>query len=70
MGSGSGSGSLESECVSDEQCTLAAATCCECPSFATGIADPVFDSCAEVECPVLECATNVTAACLEHRCVI
>jgi hypothetical protein len=56
-------------CVDDSDCVPAAATCCECPTFAVMRNDPVVRACASVECQKDQCAQNVTTRCsAEHRC--
>ncbi|MEJ7597656.1 MAG: hypothetical protein WKG01_07085 [Kofleriaceae bacterium] len=54
-------------CAIDTDCALAAATCCECPTFAVSTLDPVYQACRGVECPDRECAANVTARCNDRQ---
>jgi hypothetical protein len=54
-------------CSIDADCVLAAPTCCACPTFAVPIVDPVARACANVDCPLSECAENVIARCGEDR---
>src|SRR6185503_5583271 len=59
------------ECVSDDQCVLAAATCCACPTFATSVYDPAGDACSGVTCPSPpSCADNVLAVCRDGGCEV
>ncbi|HEY5933676.1 MAG TPA: hypothetical protein VIU61_03550 [Kofleriaceae bacterium] len=55
----------QAPCTVDEDCRLAAATCCECPAFAVSKFDPKYQACRGVECPDRDCAENVTARCSE-----
>ncbi|MEO8702542.1 MAG: hypothetical protein ABI867_21030 [Kofleriaceae bacterium] len=50
-------------CFADNDCVPAAATCCECPTFATSASDPNTRACGQVECPPSVCPDNVEAAC-------
>lgn len=58
-------------CSIDSDCTLAAAKCCDCASFAVSAGDSLTDACGEVNCPPSSgtCA-NVRAACELGACVI
>jgi hypothetical protein len=58
-------GSVPGACISDAQCTLTSASCCECPTFATSIDDPKLDACTQVDCDndLSVCPTNVAATC-------
>jgi hypothetical protein len=38
-------------CGSDMDCVAVAPTCCECPTYATSVDDPVFLACSTVDCP-------------------
>lgn len=52
-----------STCFDSSQCVPAAATCCECPTFATNTDDPKVRVCEDVECPATSCAETVEASC-------
>lgn len=68
-GDDGGSGSAApGECVADGDCALAAPTCCECPTFAVPVADPLHASCANVVCPMMTCPMNVAASCNQNMC--
>src|SRR5688572_30476433 len=54
-------------CNRDDQCVLAAATCCECPSFAIRADDPANDACSGGSCEP-SCPTNVQAVCNSGSC--
>ncbi|HWU87122.1 MAG TPA: hypothetical protein VN253_07605 [Kofleriaceae bacterium] len=54
-------------CAVDEDCIAVGARCCECPTFAVHVNDPVRRACSPVECPPSECAANVTAVCSEEQ---
>lgn len=73
FGSGSGSGSVGSTldaCMVDGDCTLAAASCCACPTFAVGVSDPYAGACADVTCPTPPtCGDSLVAACRDFVCV-
>jgi hypothetical protein len=70
-GGGSGSGSSgASECSGDGDCTLAAATCCACPTFAVPQTDPAHLACADVTCPPNNCPNNVRATCTSNTCTL
>jgi hypothetical protein len=51
------------ECSIDGDCVLAAATCCDCPTYAVGIAEPTHQACGGISCPVSTCPNNVQAIC-------
>lgn len=75
MGSGAGSGGGGNApiwaCDSDADCVAAGATCCECPTYATGVDDPAVAACSEVECPgPQQCTSDVRAACESGTCVL
>lgn len=58
-------------CSRDTDCTLSAATCCECPTFAVSQSDPALRACAGVMCPGKdECPANVEAQCTDGDCVL
>ena len=61
-GSGGGPGALGA-CADSADCVLSAVTCCECPTFATGAADPTVEACDKVNCPPSSCPANVEAVC-------
>lgn len=70
-GMGSGSGAPQSFCSTDNECELAASSCCECPSFATNRGDPSNSACTGIVCPTPPvCPANVRAACnlTKHQC--
>jgi hypothetical protein len=71
LGSGSGSGGAGSpECADDSDCALAAATCCECPTFALSTRDPAAQACSQVQCPMQMCPSNARAACNQGACTL
>jgi hypothetical protein len=80
LGSGSGFGGGgggeptpapgEAECEQNSDCTLAASTCCECPTFALPTYAEPTDGCSDVMCPPLSCGSNVKAACVAGTCEI
>ncbi len=57
-------------CNVAEDCVLAGATCCDCPSFALTVDDPKVQACENVGCDndTSVCATNVEAACVANQC--
>ncbi len=60
-----------SSCTRDTDCATAAATCCECPTFAVNVDDPAHRACSGVMCPdPMTCEGNVRAACDAGRCVL
>lgn len=71
---GCGSGDLHdaaaTECVLDRDCMVAGARCCDCPTFAIPLSDPIREACAGVRCPDMHCPDNVRAACQEGRCAL
>jgi hypothetical protein len=70
-GSGSGDGGgLPSECQRDADCALAAAKCCDCPTFAVPLADPAHAACETVSCPVSTCPANAKAVCESGSCTL
>jgi len=52
-------------CNVDGDCAPAAATCCDCPTFAVNVADPSHRACTGVTCPPgrASCPDNVYATC-------
>jgi hypothetical protein len=68
-GDDQGSGSAAPpQCIGDGDCALAAPTCCECPTFAVPVNDPLHASCANVDCPTMTCPMNVAASCNQNMC--
>ncbi|CAN5800289.1 hypothetical protein BH11MYX3_BH11MYX3_47520 [soil metagenome] len=66
-----GAGNAPQLCNREEDCSLAAATCCDCPSFAVNQKDPAVRACTGVTCPGKDsCADNVHAACEDGMCVL
>jgi hypothetical protein len=65
---GRGSGGAPFQCSVDNDCALAGPTCCECPTFAVPIDDPLHASCDNVMCPAMTCPNNVAASCNEGEC--
>jgi hypothetical protein len=63
-----GHGSAAIGCATNDDCALAGAKCCECPTFAASKGDPAVTACAEVACPVEACPPNVQAACTAGMC--
>jgi hypothetical protein len=57
-------------CAVDDDCVAAAATCCDCPTFAVGADDPATRACTGVTCPGQACPGNVRAACDQGACVL
>ena len=58
-------------CSVDEDCALAAAACCECPTIAVAAGDPKLDACSDVDCmdPAPTCS-RVRAVCEENLCEV
>ena len=51
-------------CAVDTDCVAIAPTCCDCPTYATSRADPLYQACADVMCPPnMGSCPPVTAAC-------
>ena len=65
-----GPGSVFAQCAEDDDCIPAAATCCECPTFAVPADDPGQRACNGVECEAHACPGNVRAACSAGQCVL
>jgi len=66
-GGGAGSASL---CTIDSDCSLAASTCCECPSFAVPAGQGFDSGCAAVDCtggPTSLCPA-IQARCMDGQC--
>jgi hypothetical protein len=68
-GSGSGQGT-NVECAIDADCALAAAKCCDCPTFAVPLTDPAHRACEGISCPVSSCPMNARATCSGGACVL
>jgi hypothetical protein len=61
---GGGVGPGLGRCQVSSDCVLAAATCCECPTFAVSVDDPAVQACTGIACPTdTVCADNVQADC-------
>jgi hypothetical protein len=56
------------ECFGNDDCALAANKCCDCPTFAVPVSDPLHASCANVMCPPMSCPNDVAAACNFGKC--
>lgn len=57
------------ECSVASDCAPAAATCCDCPSYAAPKSDPAVQACSGVMCPPGNtCPANVEVACNAGRC--
>jgi hypothetical protein len=65
-----GDGFAPAECSEDRECVAAAATCCDCPTFAVRAADPAQRACGSVMCPMNQCPNNVQAACRSGACTL
>jgi hypothetical protein len=65
-----GSGAGPAECSFADECALAAPTCCECPTFAVPVFDPLHRSCEGVVCPPMSCPMNVRADCVDGQCTL
>lgn len=64
-------GKAPGSCFTSSDCVPAAATCCDCPTFATSTSDPKVEACAAVDCDSNVCPTNVLAECNPmHECVL
>jgi hypothetical protein len=57
-------------CSEDTDCALAGASCCACPSFAVAASDPGLKSCGSIQCPMMDCPTNLRAACTQGTCQV
>ena len=56
-------------CTRDDECALAAVTCCDCPAFAVSTTDPAVRACKDVQCPMpSSCPANVEAQCNAGQC--
>lgn len=62
-------GGLMAACEVDTDCVPAAATCCECPTFAIAADDPRVAVCDDVACEP-SCPDNVAAACVAGSCAL
>jgi len=70
-GTGGNGGGITAECAIDADCALAAAKCCDCPTFAVPLADPAHAACETVSCPMNNtCPANTRAACDSGQCVL
>lgn len=67
-----GNGSPETSCAIDDDCALAAASCCECPSFALSQLgdDPDEDACLDVGCQPPSACPAIEAACEHDVCIV
>src|SRR5688572_1734495 len=61
-------GSSSIACRTADDCVLAAASCCACPTFAIGVFDRASDACGEVDCEPAMCPMNVQAICEDGSC--
>ena len=52
-----------SSCEIDADCAPAAATCCECPTFAVGVDDPLNQACVDVTCDDVPTCSATDAIC-------
>lgn len=62
------SGQPFTSCRDDLDCRPAAATCCECPTFAVTADDPLYQACLGVECPAPTGCSASDAVCTAGRC--
>lgn len=62
------SGQPGAACAIDDDCRPAAATCCECPTFAVAADDPLYQACLNVECPAGPQCSASSAVCDQGRC--
>jgi len=70
-GSGSGAGGLPyNECHFAVDCVPAGPKCCDCPTHAVPVTDPVQMACANVDCPTPSCPSPMEAACESGKCVL
>jgi hypothetical protein len=60
---------FETNCTTDDQCTLAGPSCCECPTFALGTDSRWDDACEQVECPLPAACPDLVARCEGGQCV-
>jgi len=67
---GSGSGSAALECETAADCVGAAATCCECPSYALPAGSGWGSSCGQVQCDPAPSCDEVAPACDQGACVL
>lgn len=65
---GDDSGSAPAECHVASDCALAAAKCCDCPTYAAPKTDPEIQACSGVMCPTMTCPDNVGVACNAGHC--
>lgn len=52
-----------STCRTDDECRPAAATCCECPTFAVNEDDPLYLACVDVTCDSAPTCSATSAVC-------
>jgi hypothetical protein len=58
-------------CNVDSDCELAGRTCCECPTFALGVADPKLQACDDVMCPPPQSTCSmIHPVCVENLCAV
>jgi hypothetical protein len=57
-----------SACVIDDDCVAVAATCCECPSFAVHVDDPLNSACLDVDCDNMPTCSKTSAVCQAGFC--
>jgi hypothetical protein len=69
-GSGAGGGNGATECAIDADCALAAAKCCDCPTYAVPTYDPAHRACETISCPTNTCPANARAVCTEGACML
>ncbi len=55
-------------CFDDTDCLLAGPSCCECPSFAVGLAGGWGDACEQVDCPLPPSCPALVARCQGGVC--
>lgn len=63
-------GGATAECATDNDCALAGATCCACPTYAVPANDPAALACGAVACPENSCIAEVRAACSGGSCML
>ncbi len=66
---GGDDGTSFAACALDTDCTLAGASCCDCPSFAVPATTGWADSCEDVECAPGGSCTALVARCAQGTCV-
>ncbi len=66
-----GAGNSPQLCNAPSDCVLAAATCCDCKTFAVNTKDPAVRACTGVTCPgPSSCPDNVHATCDGGMCAL